>query len=576
MADEHKAKGNAAFSSGNFQEAITHYSAGIAVDGSNHVLYSNRSACQAKVGNWDSALNDALKCVELKPDFVKGYSRLGGAYHGLRNYTEASTAYRKGLELDPSNQACKTGLEETENEFAGGSKPSAPGSKGLFGPDFIAKLAMNPETRGYLEQPDFQKILQDLGSNPQNMTQHLMDPRLQKAMEVGMGISLGGMGGAPGGMGGMGASSMNAEPKESKPPAPAPEPEPVVEVEMTEEEKAEADLKEKALAEKAAGAAAYKAKDFDKAITHFTAAWDIYDKDLSFLTNRAAAHFEKGDYDSVITDCTTAVEKGRAIMPIDWKMIARAMTRHGNALVKQGKLEEAITMFNRALTEHRNPESLKALQAAEKQLKEDTEKAYVDFDLAEEAKNEGNDAFKAADYPKAIERYSEALKRGPPGQWEEAYKCFSNRAACYTKLGAMPEGEKDADKCIELKPDFAKGYSRKAHVQFFMKEYEKAMETYQKGLEFDPQNQELKDGIQRCQQSINKFMTGTASEDEIKERQAKAMSDPEIQNIMVDPVMQQVLKECQETPGALSNHLRDPGIASKLQKLMGAGIIRMS
>lgn len=109
---------------------------------------------------------------------------------------------------------------------------------------------MNPETRGYLEQPDFQKILQDLGSNPQNMTQHLMDPRLQKAMEVGMGISLGGMGGAPGGMGGMGgmgASSMNTEPKESKPPAPAPEPEPVVEVEMTEEEKAEADLKEKAL-----------------------------------------------------------------------------------------------------------------------------------------------------------------------------------------------------------------------------------------------------------------------------------------------------------------------------------------
>lgn len=92
----------------------------------------------------------------------------------------------------------------------------------------------------------------------------------------------------------------------------------------------------------------------------------------------------------------------------------------------------------------------------------------------------------------------------------------------------MFAGEKDADKCIELKPDFAKGYSRKAHVQFFMKEYEKAMETYQKGLEFDPQNQELKDGVQRCQQSINKFMMGTASEDEIKERQAKAMSDPEV------------------------------------------------
>ena len=76
-------------------------------------------------------------------------------------------------------------------------------------------------------------------------------------------------------------------------------------------------------------------------------------------------------------------------------------------------------------------------------------------------------------------------------------------------------GERDADRCIELRPEFAKGYSRKAHVQFFMKEYEKAIETYERGLTFDPANQELKDGVQRCRQSINKFMMGTASEDEI-------------------------------------------------------------
>lgn len=56
---------------------------------------------------------------------------------------------------------------------------------------------------------------------------------------------------------------------------------------------------------------------------------------------------------------------------------------------------------------------------------------------------------------------------------------YSNRAACYTKLGALPEGLKDANKCIELDPKFVKGYSRKAAIQFFMKEYDKALETYQ-------------------------------------------------------------------------------------------------
>jgi stress-induced-phosphoprotein 1 len=61
-----------------------------------------------------------------------------------------------------------------------------------------------------------------------------------------------------------------------------------------------------------------------------------------------------------------------------------------------------------------------------------------------------------------------------------------------------------------------------------MKEYEKAIATYEKGLGFDPDNQELRDGVLRCRQAINKFMMGTATEDEVKERQAKALSDPEV------------------------------------------------
>ena len=101
-------------------------------------------------------------------------------------------------------------------------------------------------------------------------------------------------------------------------------------------------------------------------------------------------------------------------------------------------------------------------------------------------------------------------------------------------------GEKDADRCIKLKPDFAKGYSRKAHVQFFMKEYEKSLETYEKGLTHDPDNAELKDGVLRCRQALSRFMNGMASDEEVRERQARAMQDPEVQNIMTDPVMQQV------------------------------------
>lgn len=81
--------------------------------------------------------------------------------------------------------------------------------------------------------------------------------------------------------------------------------------------------------------------------------------------------------------------------------------------------------------------------------------------------------------------------------WCRQIQVYSNRAACYTKLGALPEGLKDAEKCIELDPAFPKGYSRKGAIQFFMKEYDKALETYQEGLKHDENNQELMDGVRR-------------------------------------------------------------------------------
>jgi Flp pilus assembly protein TadD len=42
---------------------------------SNHVYYSNRSACYASLGKQQEAADDASKCIELNPNFIKGYYR---------------------------------------------------------------------------------------------------------------------------------------------------------------------------------------------------------------------------------------------------------------------------------------------------------------------------------------------------------------------------------------------------------------------------------------------------------------------------------------------------------------------
>lgn len=72
----------------------------------------------------------------------------------------------------------------------------------------------------------------------------------------------------------------------------------------------------------------------------------------SRLCFRAAVHFEMGNLEQCIKDCDAAVERGRELR-LDYKLIGKALTRKGNALVKLDKLEESIETYHKALTEHR-------------------------------------------------------------------------------------------------------------------------------------------------------------------------------------------------------------------------------
>ena len=92
-----------------------------------------------------------------------------------------------------------------------------------------------------------------------------------------------------------GKTSQPTSPPPKKTPTPEassskptpPEPARVEEdVEMKEDEdEEEVKARKEAEAEKKLGAEAYKKRDFEVAITHFSKAWDIWPKDITFLTN---------------------------------------------------------------------------------------------------------------------------------------------------------------------------------------------------------------------------------------------------------------------------------------------------
>ena len=58
-----------------------------------HTIFGNRSASYLKIKFYDKALQDADKCIELKPDWFEGYQRKGNILHVMGKHVEALIAY---------------------------------------------------------------------------------------------------------------------------------------------------------------------------------------------------------------------------------------------------------------------------------------------------------------------------------------------------------------------------------------------------------------------------------------------------------------------------------------------------
>ena len=77
-------------------------------------LYSNRSAAYLKQGHAVLAIGDAHECIALKPDYYKGYSRLGAAYLSLQQYDSAIATFQQGLLKCPPQEALQKGLAASQ------------------------------------------------------------------------------------------------------------------------------------------------------------------------------------------------------------------------------------------------------------------------------------------------------------------------------------------------------------------------------------------------------------------------------------------------------------------------------
>jgi stress-induced-phosphoprotein 1 len=305
----------------------------------------------------------------------------------------------------------------------------------------------------------------------------------------------------------------------------------------------------------------YKNKSFEEAVAMYTKAYDAHPANIAVLTNRAAVKFEQKDYDACIADCKKAIDEGRTLRA-DFKIIARAYERMGNALAKKDQLKEAIDAYNNSLVENRVKEVEKKARELEKELKRRAEEAYQDPAIAAQEKEKGNALVKEGNFVEAKAVYDEAIRRNP-----KDHTLYSNRALCFMKLLAWPQAKQDCDKALDIDPKFVRALERRGNCHIMLKEHTKALADFKKGLELDPTNAGCLQGAHKVEQQM---FSGNRDPEAV----ANAMKDPEIQQILQDPMINNVLRNLQGGDlKAGQDALKDPVIAERIQKLAAAGIL---
>jgi len=567
-AGECKAKGNTAFQAKDYPEAIKHFTEAIGHDPTDHVFFSNRSACYASLEKYDEALSDGAECVRLKPDWPKGYTRKGLAEFFLKKYDDAIDTYKAGLKLAPEDAALKEGLKKASDakyEVPGAGRGGGGGLFGGFDPAALASASLrNPKIKEYMQDKDLMQKLQMImslgaGGNDAVQSQMLMqmiqqDSRVMEIIAAMQGLDMSDMGAeeaAPA------PAPKKAEPKKEEPPPDN----------RTPEQKEADEFKTK-------GNELYKKRQFKDALEMYDKAIEKEPNDLTYYNNKCAVWMEMGPeyYDQALECLQDKIDRRYEINSANpggasFEKVAKVFSRMASVHEKRKDYDKAIELYNKSLCEDNSRFTRNALRELERNKEKHEKESYIDPAKAEEHRERGNEFFKEKKYADAKREYDEAVKRNPTDA-----KLYSNRAAALTKLLAYPDALKDLEECLKLDPTFVKAYSRKGAAHFFMKEYHKALQAYDKGLQLDPDNQECKLGKE---QVLAKISETSRSKEVDQEQIAHAMADPEIQNILHDPQINMFLKTMQENPAeAQKAMMADSKLQEAVSKLMAAGIIR--
>jgi len=231
------------------------------------------------------------------------------------------------------------------------------------------------------------------------------------------------------------------------------------------------------------GNAEFKAGNYDKSIEFYTYATEMDPKNHVYHTNRSMAYAQMKKWDKSLRDA----EKAISLKP-DWE---KGHYRRGVALSNMNQYKEAFEAFQACLNIQPNNDDFK--KAAD-QAKRDMFKGMTN---AEIDKHEANDLFKQGKIQDAITLYQKALLRTTDDEKGQAVKAdlHANLAACYVQLYEPKKVLENCEAAIKISPNHVKALLRRGQAYEALEKYQLALDDFEHALKLEP---DIKMAVEAC------------------------------------------------------------------------------